>query len=253
MLSHPYLPFAARHVLFDLEVEEMIEFADQLLDQSVYTYSVGELITWEKHQRSLMPIRGCFESALEELGCPIPDEKEALVVCLKHYVGVLAEQPENLHTIFRHLLDYSDGLIRSTAANPLPSVVLDSYNLDFWNKFYLRACNPPFDYSGEALIRYEQEFAARLQHSTWIWLRRHCFPDVAQVLSHENYPRVAELAKALGQEKSFSDLPVLADALEEVGCTSSDVLDHCRGLNQHQERCWVLDLLEDPRSATKLP
>jgi hypothetical protein len=42
---------------------------------------------------------------------------------------------------------------------------------------------------------------------------------------------------------AFDALPVLADALEEAGCTSGDVLAHCRRPGLHVRGCWVVDLL----------
>jgi hypothetical protein len=38
-------------------------------------------------------------------------------------------------------------------------------------------------------------------------------------------------------------LAVLADALEEAGCTSEDILAHLRGPGPHARGCWVLDLV----------
>jgi hypothetical protein len=36
-------------------------------------------------------------------------------------------------------------------------------------------------------------------------------------------------------------LSVLADALEDAGCTNRTILDHCRDANAHFHGCWVLD------------
>ena len=38
-------------------------------------------------------------------------------------------------------------------------------------------------------------------------------------------------------------LPILADALEDAGCTSPELLDHLRGPGPHVLGCWALDLL----------
>jgi len=38
-------------------------------------------------------------------------------------------------------------------------------------------------------------------------------------------------------------LAVLADALEEAGCTSVEILEHLRGPGPHVRGCFVLDLL----------
>jgi hypothetical protein len=51
------------------------------------------------------------------------------------------------------------------------------------------------------------------------------------------------IAHAIHAEARFEDLPILADALEEAGCTESRVLSHCRGLGPHARGCWVVDLL----------
>jgi hypothetical protein len=36
---------------------------------------------------------------------------------------------------------------------------------------------------------------------------------------------------------------VLADALERVGCTNPDILNHCRQPREHVRGCWVVDLI----------
>jgi hypothetical protein len=58
-----------------------------------------------------------------------------------------------------------------------------------------------------------------------------------------NRPVLRSLALPIYAEQAFDRLPILADALEEVGCTSKDVLDHCRSDGVHVRGCWVVDLL----------
>jgi hypothetical protein len=38
-------------------------------------------------------------------------------------------------------------------------------------------------------------------------------------------------------------LAIPADALEDAGCTNSDILSHCRSEGLHVRGCWVVDLL----------
>ncbi len=45
------------------------------------------------------------------------------------------------------------------------------------------------------------------------------------------------------EARDFADLPVLADMLEDAGCTDARVLAHCRGPGPHARGCFVLDLL----------
>lgn len=54
---------------------------------------------------------------------------------------------------------------------------------------------------------------------------------------------IPKLALSIYEERHFADLPVLADALEEAGCTDIDILDHCRRPGEHVRGCWVVDLL----------
>ena len=54
---------------------------------------------------------------------------------------------------------------------------------------------------------------------------------------------VRRLATAVYDERAFDRLPVLADALEEAGCTSQDVLSHCRGWGSQTRGCGALDLV----------
>jgi hypothetical protein len=54
---------------------------------------------------------------------------------------------------------------------------------------------------------------------------------------------VPTLAQVIYEEHHFDDLPVLADALEEAGCTDSEILNHCRGPGPHVRGCWVIDLI----------
>ncbi len=54
---------------------------------------------------------------------------------------------------------------------------------------------------------------------------------------------VPKLAQAIYDERAFDRLPLLADALEDAGCTDAEILAHCRGPGPHVRGCWVVDLL----------
>jgi hypothetical protein len=55
---------------------------------------------------------------------------------------------------------------------------------------------------------------------------------------------VLGLAAPMYAARDFTLMPVLADALEDAGCTDPRVLDHCRRPGPHARGCWVLDLQE---------
>jgi hypothetical protein len=63
-------------------------------------------------------------------------------------------------------------------------------------------------------------------------------------------PTVAALAQAAYDERILPSgefdpacLAILADALEDAGCTDTAILDHLRGLGPHVRGCWQLDLM----------
>lgn len=49
------------------------------------------------------------------------------------------------------------------------------------------------------------------------------------------------IAAKMYDERDFRAMPILADALEEAGCDSADVLSHCREPGPHARGCWVVD------------
>ena len=54
---------------------------------------------------------------------------------------------------------------------------------------------------------------------------------------------VVKLAQGIYADRAFDRLPVLADALEDAGCTDADILGHLRGPGPHVRGCWVVDLV----------
>jgi len=54
---------------------------------------------------------------------------------------------------------------------------------------------------------------------------------------------VMSLAEGIYTDRAFDRLPILADALEDAGCTDAAVLEHCRQPGEHARGCWVVDLV----------
>ena len=57
------------------------------------------------------------------------------------------------------------------------------------------------------------------------------------------FDHIIKISQNIYLSAAFSDLPILADALEEVGYTDADVLSHCRSDSEHIRGCWVLDAI----------
>jgi hypothetical protein len=54
---------------------------------------------------------------------------------------------------------------------------------------------------------------------------------------------VGALARGIYESRDFGAMPILADALQDAGCDSEDILNHCRGPGPHVRGCWVVDLV----------
>ncbi len=80
------------------------------------------------------------------------------------------------------------------------------------------------------LIRdiFRNPFCTTAVDSSWLWWNDRIVPRLAQ---------------AIYDEYAFDRLPILADALEEAGCTDADILNHCRQPGEHVRGCWVVDLI----------
>lgn len=52
------------------------------------------------------------------------------------------------------------------------------------------------------------------------------------------------IARGMYESRDFSAMPVLADALQDAGCSDETVLGHCRDASHaHVRGCWVVDLV----------
>ncbi len=51
------------------------------------------------------------------------------------------------------------------------------------------------------------------------------------------------IANHMYQTLEFGAMPILADALQDAGCDTQDILDHCRGPGPHVRGCWLVDLV----------
>jgi hypothetical protein len=93
--------------------------------------------------------------------------------------------------------------------------------------------------------------------SAQITKQSHFFSDIVRVSVRTGMPpqplpaailkwsdgTIPRLAQAIYDELAFDRLPILADALEEAGCTNADILAHCRQPGEHVRGCWAVDLI----------
>src|SRR5262245_38096778 len=54
---------------------------------------------------------------------------------------------------------------------------------------------------------------------------------------------IARMAQSIYETNRFGDLPILADALEDAGCSDAEILSHCRVATEHVRGCWMIDAI----------
>jgi hypothetical protein len=132
----------------------------------------------------------------------------------------------------RWLRQYSDGNITHQELNTRFCPELRMLYLD-----RVRAVK------GSAAVVSEEELARQHDREAWWEILGNPFDTVAiepaWLLFQEGI--VGQLARAIDTDNDFSRMPILGDALEEAGCTSMTILDHCRKEGTHLPGCWVVD------------
>lgn len=83
-----------------------------------------------------------------------------------------------------------------------------------------------------------------------------CFPAGHPIVSIEPNWLTAEviaLASMIRTETALDRFPILADALQDAGCNSEAVLNHCRANCIHIRGCWILGLIADASTRNDCP
>jgi hypothetical protein len=57
----------------------------------------------------------------------------------------------------------------------------------------------------------------------------------------------ARIAASIYDDRSFDELPILADALMDAECPHEELIAHCQSPGVHGRGCWVVDLLMGKR------
>ena len=66
-------------------------------------------------------------------------------------------------------------------------------------------------------------------------------PNLAWATANDHAAR--HIAMTIHLDSTFDDLPILADALEDAGCSDIPLLSHLRESDSHIRGCWGVDLV----------
>jgi hypothetical protein len=215
---------AADFVLGQFAFDELPAIVDQLVNYEFITPTVADLYLTKRPTRHEHGDK--FIRMLRELYVPLPSNEEAVWMSLHWTVRSMIEGA----------IEPSSGLAQLVAMERNSKNSLDLQ--DFENCYYRYDWWPEPGDPADARIELDRE-AVELARA---WEQRHG-PRVRQEMLDAHGGNVRKLAEAIQTELAFDRLPILADALEEAGCSDTDILEHCRFPGRHRGVCWVIDLL----------
>ena len=103
-----------------------------------------------------------------------------------------------------------------------------------------------------------QEICDLSDQKAWDLVQRFCDDlapsslDVNDFKGDWRRPSVTELARTMYESLDFSEMPRLAEALEQAGCHDQTILDHCHNRQViHIKGCWLLDVILQDWIATR--
>jgi hypothetical protein len=163
---------------------------------------------------------------------PQPDEyKQAALEAIElHLEGRLSRKKARASTI--HPLDHFFPLFH------------DHVNTDSFRSMVLILAGANGRYDPDNLIRFREERGSQCEVLRDIFGSLPfytVFLDPAWLTWQGGL--VVSMAKTMYDSRDFTDMPILADALEDAGCSDPDILGHCRSGDEHVRGCWVIDLL----------
>jgi len=95
----------------------------------------------------------------------------------------------------------------------------------------------------------QEERTAKVERRAQVALIRDLFGNPFRPVAIEpaclewNEGCLVKMARTIYDERKYQDMTILADALEEAGCGTAELLNHCRQPGEHARGCWALDLL----------
>jgi hypothetical protein len=235
-----YRAAAARYVLDNADSTTLVEAADALLDAGIYSWSVGELATTP--DSTTRDVGRLFEMSLKELAIPLPSPEEAVCTLVRWHLGGAIEGRDTAFQALERVRDEVSYPLRfdRRLSNLEPQLRF----INLWFSY-----DDLHDHAEAGIISHEEaELRATeldseiLDHArSWMFLNGPSLLDPRWLSWSDGVVR--KLAQAIVDESAWDRLPILADALEEAGCSNSEILEHCRAGELHVGCCWITEVL----------
>lgn len=163
-----------------------------------------------------------------------------LDVALRDQIYPLAEELIHAHGSAERINNLAQQIVGKGWSSPDDLFLQEDYLLEVWDGL-AQLCYAPFN-------PWTPPFRRIPAHYHSVELLREIFPppDVDHRYSMSSSLRTAvirQLAQRAYDSCDPVDFHILADALEEIGCKCTVILNHLRSEQPHVRGCWVLELL----------
>ncbi len=231
--TQPIRGLIARHVLGLASASDIVDCAHAILDAGYYSSSLGEIIT--ASDENWIELNRRFAKVFDEIELTVPSQEDSVEELAAQYFIRIADRRATPFCISE--ISYHDHAGVESSYNPchplqgkvdwVPIRTLIGYYHEYdYPEEYREKTNAMID---EECITYAKQ---------WMCTYRLSLLDPAWLS-----PTVQSISLSIYRDRAFDRLPILADALEEAGCTNADVLLHCRQPGEHVRGCWVVDLV----------
>lgn len=143
---------------------------------------------------------------------------------------------------------------------------VDHYKLKKARKAVYKEINPSWDWEEDRIFRFEASSPPLAWIATWRGSDEAVYSIInlyskskdinKEIFENIHSPQIVDpnwltwndntihrIAQNIYDTQNYESTPILADALEDAGCTNQKILDHLRADNTHYRGCWVIDLL----------
>jgi hypothetical protein len=168
------------------------------------------------------------------------------------YRGISAEESDKARAADRHALAVAERFADNLASAAELKVAMNSTTTNSAGRACTRAkaflsaeASADTFYRYIALKRAEWASEARAQANLLRCVCGNPFRPIALSRDLLTWQRrtIPRLAQTIYDDRAFDRLLIVADALEEAGCTDPAILKHCRQPGERVRGCWVIDAL----------
>ena len=234
---------AAYHALGLAKTDQLINSADEALNDGVYSLSLGELYspsnpTWADCSR-------LFIATLKELDIPLPDPVPAITTLLEFHLIRMLEGEVTEDEVLSEIYSIDNSLrfnfpkiqVSVEVFDQLRPFVFSYHELEHYRDYQNYRASESLQQPGNDELENLYDTVRSLANE---WCQRSWVPEIDPSWLTSD---VQALGNSILYSKAFELLPIFADALQDAGCENESILGHLRGGTMHLRGCVFVEMI----------